>query len=59
MKVAKVPGGLTPVAASFVFVISTVFMQVQKPIVAYACATPPRIPPLMPAVKSEAPKERA
>jgi hypothetical protein len=32
---------------------------VQNPIVAYACATPPKIPPEMPAVKSPAPKVRA
>ncbi len=34
MKVSNVPGGLTPWAAILCFVISTVFMQVQKPMVA-------------------------
>jgi len=59
MNVTNVDGGLTPLAASFDFVISTVFMHVQKPIVAYACATPPAMPPEMPAVKSPAPNVRA
>ena len=59
MKVSNVPGGFTPFAAILCFVISTVFMHVQKPIVAYAWATPPAIPPDIPPTKSLAPKDFA
>ena len=49
---------MTPDAASLRSVISTVFMHVQKPMVAYACATPPVTPPAMPP-PTDAPRLRA
>ena len=56
MKVAKVLGGFTPCAAILCLVISTVFMHVQKPMVAYACAIPPPIPPRRPAAAGLTPR---
>ena len=48
-KVRMVPGTLAPACAFLVRVTSTVFMQVVMPMVRYAWAAPPTVPPRTPA----------